>query len=66
MTSLAEKALKILQDKAVTGAKDFKDFDIMLPLGLSFPVTSRVITELEENGYIEVDHTNVNSHITLI
>lgn len=66
MTSLSEKALEILQAKAATGVKDFSDFDIMLPLNISFSVVCNVISELEKEGYIEVDRNYVNSHFTLI
>ena len=66
MTSLSEKSLELLQAKRESGIKVFKDWDIMIPLGLSFPVVSDVIKELEENGYIDVDHRYVNSRFTLV
>ncbi|MCI7129606.1 MAG: RecX family transcriptional regulator [Lachnospiraceae bacterium] len=66
MTSLSEKSLELLQAKRESGIKVFKDLDIMIPLGLSFPVVSDVIKELEENGYIDVDHRYVNSRFTLV
>ncbi len=66
MTSLSEKTLKLLQAKADTGTTEFRDLDIMIPLGLSFPVVSKVITELEEEGCIDVDRQYVDSRITLI
>lgn len=66
MTSLSEKALKLLQAKADTGVTVFRDLDIMIPLGLSFSVVSNVIAELEEEGCIAVDREYVSSRITLI
>lgn len=66
MTSLSEKALKLLQAKADTGVTEFHDLDIMISLGLSFPVVSNVIAELEKEGCIDVDRQYVRSRITLI
>ncbi|MEE0596779.1 MAG: hypothetical protein UDD43_08695 [Agathobacter sp.] len=66
MTSLSKKALELLQAKAATGATEFCDFDIMIPLGLSFPVVSNVIAELETEGCIDVDRQYVSSRFTLI
>lgn len=66
MTSLSEKALKLLQAKADTGVTEFHDLDIMIPLGLSFPVVSNVIAELEKEGCIDVNRQYVRSRITLI
>nr|DAP33821.1 MAG TPA: catabolite gene activator protein [Caudoviricetes sp.] len=45
---------------------EFHDLDIMIPLGLSFPVVSNVIAELEKEGCIDVDRQYVRSRITLI
>jgi hypothetical protein len=66
MTSISRKALELLQAKAATGTTVFRDLDIMIPLGLSFPVVSNVIAELEKEGYIDVDRQYVSSRITLI
>ena len=55
MTHTAEKSLKFLQAKAITGIKDFKDLDLMTELGLSYEIAFNVIAELEKYGYIEVD-----------
>lgn len=66
MTHTAEKSLKFLQAKAITGIKDFKDLDLMTELGLSYQIAFNVIAELEKYGYIEVDRQYVNSHFTLI
>ena len=66
MTSLSEKALKLLQAKADTGVTEFHDLDIMIPLGLSFPVVSNVIAELEKEGCIDVNlkcYTNVVTEV---
>lgn len=66
MTSLSKKSLELLQAKAATGVTEFHDLDIMIPLGLSFPVLSNVIAELEKEGCIDVDRQYVSSRITLI
>ena len=63
MTHTAEKSLKFLQAKAITG---IKDLDLMTELGLSYEIAFNVIAELEKYGYIEVDRQYVNSHFTLI
>ena len=66
MTSLSKKALELLQAKAATGVTEFCDLDIMIPLGLSFPVVSNVIAELEKEGCIDVNRQYVRSRITFI
>ncbi len=60
MTLLSVKALEILQAKAATGKTSFSDLDIMIPLDLSYPSTDRVISELEDLGYIVVNHQYVS------
>ncbi len=60
MTLLSAKALEILQAKAAAGKTSFSDLDIMVPLDLSYPSTDRVISELEDLGYIVVNHQYVS------
>ncbi|MBQ6787516.1 MAG: hypothetical protein IJO85_07335 [Lachnospiraceae bacterium] len=65
MTKNTEVILQFLKSESEKGKKSFTRFDLIPIAKLSDSTYEKIINELEENGYIEVQH-NIASTFRLI